>query len=441
MEKPRLSFLDIFNMSFGFFGIQFGFALQGSYVTRIFESFGATKDQIPMLWIAAPLTGLIVQPIIGYMSDRTWTPLGRRKPYFLVGALLSTAALVIYPMSSALWMAAGLLWVLDASINISMEPFRALVADKLPEDQRNFGFSMQSMIIGLGAFVASGMSWFLVKLGVPNEANATSAIPPSVRYSFYIGGGIFLLSILYSIFTTKEDPPEDMEAFEREKQSSTGFLAGLSAIWKDFLAMPKTMMQLGVVQFFTWFGLFAMWTFATPAITRHLYHAAPKTAAYENGADWLSFSMGFMHLTAAVIGLLLPLIAQKFGRKGTHIACMLLGALGFAYMYFLTDPSMEYHLIPAFVLIGIAWASILAMPYAMLSTALPPKKMGIYMGIFNFFIVIPQIFAAGGLLNSVMEGLFGDEMIWAMVVAGISFALAGLSTFFVRESVYQEESL
>ncbi|MFD0990988.1 MFS transporter [Mariniflexile jejuense] len=445
MEKRRLSFWQIWNMSFGFLGIQFGFALQGGFMSRIFQTLGATHDDIPLLWIAAPLTGLLVQPIIGYLSDRTWHPkLGRRRPYFLVGAILSSIALFFVPHSSALWMAAGFLWILDASINISMEPFRALVADKLPESQRSYGFVVQTLIIGIGTWIASNLPWLISNLGV-SDAAPQGVVPMSVKVAFGIGAFVFLLSILYTIFTTSEYPPEDMEAFQEEKQKKNQFI---SDIVNNIGNMPATMKKLGVIQFFSWFAFFTMWSLANPALTEHVFNApAPIEANYnmsvssqkeafdvantsfQKASNLVGSAMGVYGLSSMAFALLLTLYTSKrnINRKYVHMASLILGGIGFIGMYYINSPeNLKY----CFALVGLAWGSILSMPYAMLSSSVDPKKMGMFMGIFNMFIVIPQIIAALGGVNYI-SGLIGNEAINAMLVAGGSLIIAGLCNFLI----------
>lgn len=420
-------------MSFGFLGIQFGFALQGGFMSRIFQTLGADKDAIPLLWIAAPLTGLLVQPIVGYLSDRTWHPnFGRRKPFFFIGALFSTVALFFAPYSSALWMAAGSLWILDASINISMEPFRALVADKLPDSQRSYGFVIQTLIIGIGTWVASNLPWMMTQLGVPNTA-AEGIVPDSVKYAFAIGAVVLFSSILYTILTTEEYPPEDLEEFEKEKAANRGLFSGLTEILGNIVTMPKVMKQLGLVQFFSWFAFFTMWSFATPAITEHIYGATDtSSAAYNNAADAVGNYLGTYGLVSMVYALGLAFIASKIkiNRRLVHLFSLILGGLGFILIYFISEPWM-LHI--SFSLVGIAWASILSMPYAMLSSSVEPKKMGVYMGIFNMFIVIPQIIAALGGVNFLYKLLFGEEVINTMLLAGTLLILAGLSNLFITD--------
>ena len=445
--KPRLSFWQIWNMSFGFLGIQFGFALQGGFMSRIFQTLGAEKDALPLLWIAAPLTGLLVQPIIGYLSDRTWHPrLGRRRPFFLIGAILSSIALVFMPHSPTLWIAAGLLWVLDASINISMEPFRALVADKLPEEQRSFGFVLQTLIIGVGTWVASNLPWFITQLGVPNEAGP-GVVPPSVKVAFAIGAFVFMASILVTILTTPEYPPDDLEGF-RDAQKRRGNFAG--EIVHHVVHMPAQMLRLGLVQFFSWLAFFAMWSMATPGLTEHVFKApAPDpaafdmavpaqaaafrsaNAAFQNAADLVGSYMGYYGLSSMLIALLLSLYAARLplNRKAVHAGSLALGGLGFLSMWFVPQPGW---LILSFALVGVAWASILSMPYALLSSHVPGDRMGIYMGIFNMFIVIPQIVAAT-LLGPVLRAFFGNQPIFALVISGASLLLAALSLARVHE--------
>lgn len=451
--KPRLSFWQIWNMSFGFLGIQFGFALQGGFVSRIFQTLGADKDALPFLWIAAPLTGLLVQPIVGYFSDRTWHPwLGRRRPFFLAGAILSSIALIFMPHSPTLWVAAGLLWVLDASINISMEPFRALVADKLPESQRSYGFVLQTLIIGIGTWVASNLPWLITRLGVPNEAGP-GVVPPSVQIAFAIGAFVFMASILVTVFTTREYPPEDLQAFRQQHAREGNFLG---EIVRHVAQMPAQMRRLGWVQFFSWFAFFAMWSLATPGLTEHVFHApAPQAAAYDmavpaqaeafrmanaafqDAADLVGSYMGWYGLSSMLVALLLTLYAARRGlnRKAVHFGSLVLGGLGFLSMYFVPQPAW---LILSFVLVGVAWASILSMPYALLSSHVPPDRMGIYMGIFNMFIVIPQIVAAT-LLGPLMRGLFDNQSIHALVLSGVSLLLAALAVLRVSNQVASDE--
>ena len=443
-------------MSFGFLGIQFGFALQGGFMSRIFQTLGAGKEDIPLLWIAAPLTGLLVQPIIGYMSDRTWSvKWGRRKPYFLVGAVFSSIALFFVPHSPALWVAAGFLWILDASINISMEPFRALVADKLPQSQRSYGFVVQTLIIGIGTWIASNLPWMVSQLGVSNEATS-GVVPMSVKVAFAIGAFVFMASILYTVLKTEEYPPEDMEEFELEKAKKNNFIPD---ILNNLGSMPSTMKKLGVIQFFSWFAFFTMWSMANPALTEHVFHTpAPIEAAF-NMADSLQVeafniantkfqessnsvgsAMGIYGLSSMAFALLLTFYTSKrnINRKNVHLFSLILGGAGFLLMNYASPESLKY----CFVLIGFAWGSILSMPYAMLSSSVDPKKMGVIMGIFNMFIVIPQIIAALGGINYV-SNLLGEEAINAMTIAGISLIIAGLCNLLITDKnaiSYQEEN-
>jgi|UniRef100_UPI0040484531 maltose/moltooligosaccharide transporter len=432
-EKKKLSFWQIWNMSFGFLGIQFGFALQGGFMSRIFQTLGADKDAIPLLWIAAPLTGLIVQPIVGYLSDRTWHPkFGRRKPFFFLGAVFSTVALFFAPYSAALWMAAGALWILDASINISMEPFRALVADKLPESQRSYGFVVQTLIIGIGTWIASNLPWLMTQLGAANTAEP-GIVPESVKYAFALGAVVLFSSILYTILTTEEYPPEDLSTFEKEKSLKKGFLAGLKDIVHLIATMPTVMKQLGLVQFFSWFAFFTMWSFATPAITEHIFKATdPSSAAYNNAADRVGNYLGTYGLVSMFFALILSIVASKvkINRKLLHMGSLFAGGLGFILIYFIQEPWM-LHL--CFALVGISWASILSMPYAMLSGSVEPKKMGVYMGIFNMFIVLPQIVAALGGINFLYKLIFGEEVIYTMVLAGVLLMLAGFANLLISD--------
>lgn len=432
-EKKKLSFWQIWNMSFGFLGIQFGFALQGGFMSRIFQTLGAEKDTIPFLWIAAPLTGLLVQPIVGYLSDRTWHPrFGRRKPFFFFGAVMSTIALFFAPYSSALWMAAGALWILDASINVSMEPFRALVADKLPESQRSFGFVVQTLIIGIGTWVASNLPWLMTELGAANTA-APGVVPDSVKYAFGIGAFVLFTSILFTILKTEEYPPEDLEAFNREKESKKGFFTGVKEVFQLIVAMPTVMKQLGLVQFFSWFAFFTMWSFATPAITEHVFGATDtSSAAYNTAADQVGNYLGTYGLVSMFFALILSFVASKIkiNRKLLHLFSLLAGGLGFILIYYVSEPWM-LHI--CFALVGIAWASILSMPYAMLSGSVESNKMGTYMGIFNMFIVIPQIVAALGGVNFLYKILFGEAVINTMLLAGTLLIVAGLCNLLITD--------
>lgn len=439
-STQRLNFWQIWNMSFGFLGIQFGFALQGGFMSRIFQALGAEEKDIPMLWIAAPLTGLIVQPIIGYLSDRTWHPkLGRRKPYFLIGAILSSLALIFVPYSPELWIAAGFLWIMDASINISMEPFRALVADKLPESQRSFGFVVQTLIIGVGTWVASNLPWFLSFLGISNQAGV-GEVPPSVKWGFFIGAVIFLVSILWTIFTTQEDAPADMAAFEEEKNASKGFLNGMLDIGRNISHMPTVMWKLGIVQFFSWFAFFTMWSFAVPALTGHVYQTPMplaydplyqlKNEAYNNSANLVGSSMGMYGLSSMAFALILTFITAKrnINRRLIHFISLLAGGLGFLLLHFANKEYAQV-LNLSFGLIGLSWGSILSMPYAILSSSVKPEKMGVSMGIFNMFIVIPQIVAALGGINWAYKTFLGEELIFTMVLAGLSLIIGAASCF------------
>lgn len=493
MKKPKLSFWEIWNMSFGFLGIQFGFALQNANTSRIFEKLGADIEDIPILWIAAPVTGLIVQPIIGYFSDRTWNRLGRRRPYFLVGAILASIALFIMPNSPTLWVAAGMLWIMDASINISMEPFRAFVGDNLADEQRTLGFAMQSFFIGVGAVVGSLLPYMFTNwIGLSNTAEE-GIIPPSVKWSFYVGAIVFFLAVLWTVFRSKEYSPEQLEAFEKAEKSSSEteerdevvdeasnirkqlmvgfimllvgggvsvyiyskaltkelyilfvglFVAGLLfmivsqlrkqklqngfvTIMTDMLNMPKTMKQLAWVQFFSWFALFSMWIYTTQAVTGHVFNTTDTNSkAYNDAADWVPVMFTVYNGVAAAVAFLLPVIAKKTSDKFTHFIALVLGGLGLVSIFFFTSKS---GLLISMIGVGIAWASILSIPYAMLSGSLPSSKMGYYMGVFNFFIVIPQIVAAT-ILGFLVNQFFNNQPVYAIVAGGIAMILAGFLT-------------
>lgn len=497
--KPRLTFWEIWNMSFGFLGIQFGFALQNANVSRIFETLGASIDNIPILWIAAPVTGLIVQPIIGHMSDQTWNKLGRRRPYFLLGAIFASLALIVMPNSPTLWIAAGTLWIMDASINVSMEPFRAFVGDMLPNDQHTKGFAMQTFFIGTGAVIASALPYIMTNwIGLSNTA-AAGEIPQAVKWSFYLGGAVFLCAVLWTVARTREYPPEEFEKFSEsaserdsiidapkgkivigsarkkfkvaailitvglaltwfifgggyEKElyifsigiaafgfvmGSAGWLQkndnhenGLVVVVTDFLNMPKTMMQLSFVQFFSWFALFAMWIYTTAAVTSHIYGTSDTTSLmYNQGADWVGICFAIYNGFAALIAFALPVLAKWTSRKLVHSVSLLIGGLSLAGIYLISNP---YILVIPMLGIGLAWGSILAMPYAILSGAIPGSKMGIYMGLFNFFIVIPQIVAAS-ILGALLRNFFAGEAIYALILGGISMGIAAVMMLFVND--------
>ena len=504
MQKRTLGFWEIWNMSFGFLGIQMGFALQNANVSRIFQTLGAEIEDIPILWVAAPLTGLIIQPIIGYFSDRTWHPkLGRRRPYFLVGAILASLALFVMPNSPFLWFAAGMLWIMDASINVSMEPFRAFVGDNLPDHQRTKGFAMQSFFIGIGAYVASKLPLILTYFGVANTA-PEGIIPNSVKYSFYIGGFVFLVAVLWTVIRSKEYSPEEMKVFEDAEKSefekiersedwfvnngkahlkngfivlvigfvlsfliyrydlkkdlyvltlgllsfgglamiisglmqkAKNFKSGFITIMNDFQTMPKVMKQLAWVQFFSWFALFSMWIYMTPAVTGHLYATTDTTSeAYNIGANQVGEMFANYNIIAAAVAFLLPLLAKRTSRKFTHFIALVFGGLGLMSIYFISNPTtFTIEWLPM-IGVGIAWASILSIPYAMLSGCLPASKMGYYMGVFNFFIVIPQLVAAS-ILGFMVSKFFNNEPIYALFVGGVSMILAGILSLRVSDNV------
>lgn len=430
-SKPTLSFWQIWNMSFGFFGIQFGWGLQMANMSAIYQYLGAEESQIAWLWIAAPLTGLIVQPIVGYYSDRTWGRLGRRRPYFLVGAILSSLALIAMPNSGAVWMAAGLLWILDASINITMEPFRAFVGDMLPKQQRKTGFAMQSVLIGFGAVLSSALPYILTNWFGVTSADDGGKIPQTVRLAFYVGSGVFMLAVIYTILSTREYPPADLEAFERHKAETAGLGNAFTEIFQGIGSMPTAMKQLAVVQFFTWFALFCMWIYFVPAVATEVFGGEPGTSAYQRGNEWGGVCFSVYNGTAFVFAFILLALVRKFSARSIHRLCLLCGGLGLILAFFVRS---QYPLIGSMILVGIAWASILSMPYAMLSNALPPAKMGFYMGVFNFFIVLPQILASAG-LGVLMERLLGGNPMNAVLLGGGSMVLAGLSVSLVSRQV------
>ena len=509
-HKPALNPAQIWNMSFGFLGIQIGFDLQNGNVSRIFQTLGAEVDELAILWIAAPMTGLIVQPIIGYLSDKTWNRFGRRRPYFLAGALLATFALFVMPNSPALWVAAGMLWIMDASLNITMEPFRAFVGDNLPDRQRTMGYAMQSFFIGVGAVVAGALPWVMTNwLGLSNVAPA-GEIPQTVQWAFYIGGTALLAAVAWTVFTTREYSPDQLAGFEAARRAGlevaapasvqrsaeqfrTGGLVWIAAgaafaafvtlargdsrpaflgdiaiaqelyvlaaliagfgviqlvasllrgqgrnnsgfmeVVSDLFAMPKTMRQLAVVQFFSWFAMFAMWIYGTPAVAEYHFAAPdPATRGYQDAADWWSLLGSVRNGLAAVAALGFIVIATRIDRRRLHAINLLLGAAGFAAMLLIRDPALLW---VAMIGVGIAWASIVSLPYAILAGCVPAEKMGIYMGVFNIFIVVPQLLAAT-VLGFLITNLFAGEPIYAMAIAAVSFVLAAVATLFVTEEV------
>lgn len=429
VPKHRLTFRQIINMSFGFFGIQFGFALQNANTSRIFQTLGADIDKIGFLWIAAPLTGLLVQPIIGYMSDRTWhRKWGRRRPFFFIGAVLASIALFLMPQSTMLWMAAVLLWVLDASINISMEPFRAFVGDKLTSAQRTTGFATQTFFIGLGAVIASLLPYIFTNVFHISNTAPEGQIGDSVKYSFYIGAVVFFLSVLWTVITSDELPPENIEQWKQEKAESKGLIVAVKEITKGIFSMPKTMAQLAVVQFFTWVGFYCMWLYSTPAIAQNAYGTIDAhSKAYQDAGDWVGVMFTVYSGVSAIAAFLLPLLAKKIGRKYTHLICLIIGGVGLVTMIYIKSPQI---LLVPMIAIGIAWASTLTMPYAILAGALPPAKMGFYMGVFNFFIVIPQL-VASFVMGFIIKDIFHEQAIYALVIGGVCMAIGGIMNLIV----------
>lgn len=480
MEKPRQGFWGLWNISFGFFGIQVAFGLQNANVSRIFQSLGSNVDDLAILWIAAPLTGLLVQPLVGYYSDRTWGRFGRRRPYFMAGAALAALALLGLPNAGLLLVAAVLLWLLDASLNISMEPFRAFVGDMTREDQRAQGYAVQTAFIGTGAVLGSMAPWVLAHLGVPNVA--AQGIPPSVRYAFYIGAAAIFIAVSWTVLTTREYSPEELRGFGSDAAtppaqanltaSNTGglwlmggafvlalvetltldkqlyvlggglgvyglaqmvntaalkrggSLGALSQILSDLNSMPRQMRRLAVVQFFTWIALFILWIYTTPVVTQYVFHATDTaSAAYNSGADWVGVLFSIYNGVAALAALALPLLTRKIGAARTHMACLLTGAAAFAAMMVIRDANL---LVLPMIGIGVAWASILTMPYVILSAILPQEKFGIYMGIFNFFIVLPQLMIAT-IMGGIMRSFFPGAPIWTMLIAALVMAGAALA--------------
>lgn len=445
-RKPRLSFWQIFNMSVGFMGIQFGFALQNANASRILQTFGADVEQLSLFWLVAPLTGMIVQPIIGHYSDNTWNRLGRRKPYFLTGALFAAVGLILMPQSPmfaaylpALWIGAGMLMLMDASFNIAMEPFRALVADKLPSDQRTLGFSVQTLLIGVGAVIGSWLPYFLTNyIGISNTTAIIGDVPANTVISFIVGATVLVGTILWTLFTTREYSPKEVSEFEKHEDNDVVYEqkeASILDIFKDFARMPKTMKQLGIVQFFSWFALFSMWVFTTPALAQHVWGLAPddrSSEAFNNAGDYVGVIFGVYNLVAALFAMALPVIARFVGRKLTHSICLTAGGLGLISIMFITSPEMKIWLNVSMIGVGIAWASILAMPYAILAGSIPARKMGVYMGIFNFFITFPQI--VNGIFGGpIVKHLYNGHAVYAIVTAGVLMILGAVSVIFVTD--------
>ena len=424
MNKPRLSFWQIWNMSFGFLGIQFGWGLQMANMSAIYKYLGAADHEIAWLWIAAPLTGLLIQPVVGQMSDRCWTGLGRRRPFILIGAILASLALLLMPNSPTLWMAAGLLWVLDGSINASMQPFRALVADNTPEDQNSQGFAMQSLFIGLGGTVSSALPWMMTNwFGVQVEEAGGGHIPASVKLSFYIGAVAFLAAVIYTVFTTREYPPSDQDLAEIRARKFDWTL-GLGEITGLVMRTPRRMWELGLVQFFTWIGLFCMWIYFSPAVAKRLYHATPNSPEFAMAVEWAGFCFAVYNAVCFFFSFALIALTKRISAKLVHTACLLAGAVGLASVLVAND---KHLLLLSMVGVGIAWASILSMPYAMVSTALPKENMGAYMGIFNLFIVIPQVVATLA-LGPAMQFFLADDPVRAVAAGGASFGIAAVLT-------------
>jgi len=423
-QKPKLSISQIINMSVGFFGIQFGWDLQRANMGRIYENLGANPDDVPLLFLAAPLTGLIVQPIVGSLSYRTWHPrFGRRRPYFFIGAVMSSIALVFMPHSPALWMAAGLLWILDTFGNVSMEPFRAFVTDKLPESQVNKGFIMQSLMIGLGGSIASALPYIMNNIFHLSNTSQPGIIPENVRWSFYIGAFFFLSAVLYTVFTTSEYPPADIGYKDKVREANRGFGGGVKEIFHAITHMPDRMKKIALVQFFTWPGLFLMWFYYTTSVAVNVFHGIDDTdPAYAEGADFAGLTLSFYNVVTFVFAFILPFIANKLGRKYTHLLCLLCGAAGLLSVGLIENKNMLFLSMTG---VGIAWASILSMPYAMLSGCLPKEKVGIYMGIFNFFIVLPEIIAAL-CFGWVMQHLLDNNRLAGVMIGGAFMIVAAL---------------
>jgi maltose/moltooligosaccharide transporter len=488
MEKPRQGFWGLWNISFGFFGIQIGFALQNANASRIFQSLGTPIDELGLMWLAAPLTGLLVQPLIGHYSDRTWAKLGRRRPYFLAGAILSAFALFFMPNSPAIWAAAITLWVLDASLNISMEPFRAFVGDMLSRAQRPAGYAFQTAFIGAGAVVASAAPYVFEKLGVANEA-PPGVIPDTVRYGFYLGGALLFSAVLWTVLRTKEYAPEELAHFSESEEAvarddapltalpngpywmAGGAAAGalayatnapkeayliagalivfgiakmasrmlvqsgradnvLSHVMSDLSTMPETMRKLSVAQFFTWGALIIMWIYTTPVVAQYAFGATDTASkTFNEAGNWVGILFGYQNIVSTIAAFLLPVAAKRIGAARTHFVALLIGAASYASYLFIHDKTLFFVPMTG---IGIVWASILSMPYVILANALPQNKLGIYMGIFNFFIVLPQILVAL-LMGAMMKAWFPTEPVWTMAVAATVMTIAAFAMLRVED--------
>lgn len=429
--KPRLSFWQLWNMSFGFFGIQFGFALQNVNTSRIFATLGTSMDDLALVWLAAPVTGLLVQPVIGYLSDNTWHPTwGRRRPFFFLGAVLAATALFLMPNSVAIWMAVAVLWLMDASINISMEPFRAFVGDKLDTSQQTAGFAMQTFLIGCGAVIASLLPIIFTNyLGVSNVP-VGGGVPDSVRYSFYIGAIAFIVAVTWTVFTSTELPPPDLDRFMAQRRESRNVGVALREIVGGFGDMPKTMVQLAFVQFFTWIALFALWIYTGPAIADTVYNTTdPLSAGYQDAGNWVGVMFAVYNGLSALAAFALPVLARATSRKACHAVCLAVGGLSLASVFFIHD---KHLLMIPMLGVGLAWASVLTMPYAILAAALPANRMGYYMGLFNFFVVIPQV-VSGLVLGYFTKHFFGNHAVFTLVLGGVSMLIAAALCVFVTD--------
>jgi maltose/moltooligosaccharide transporter len=431
VNKPTLSFWQLWNMSFGFFGIQFGFALQNANTSRIFSTLGALPDDLPLFWLAAPVTGLLVQPIIGYLSDRTWHPTwGRRRPFFFIGALLASFALLAMPHASAIWMAVVVLWLMDAAINVSMEPFRAFVGDKLAPSQQTAGFAMQTFFIGCGAVIASLLPTFFSDVMGVSNVSLDGGIPDTVRYSFYAGGSIYFLAVLWTVISSEELPPQDMQKFEQQRAASQGIAAAVREMVSGFMHMPETMIKLAVVQFFTWIALFAMWIYTTTAIAEHIFATTnSQSSSFQEAGNWVGTMFAVYNGVSALAAFLLPVLAKRSSKKLVHMLCLLAGGAGLISIYFIHT---QLWLLLPMLGMGLAWASILTMPYALLASSLPQDKMGYYMGVFNFFIVIPQI-VSGLLLGWVTRHWFDGQTVKTLMLGGACMIIAGLLSLMIKE--------
>jgi maltose/moltooligosaccharide transporter len=451
IKKPKLSFWQIWNMNFGFFGIQFSFGLQQSNMSAIYKYLGASEHEIPILWLAGPVTGLIIQPIIGAMSDGTWSPrFGRRKPYFLIGAVLASLALIFMPYSKTIWMAASLLWILDAGNNIAMEPYRAFISDKLEKDQLSLGFLMQSFFTGLGSTLANFTPAILISFGFFALSDTMeNGIPVATYWAFFIGSFASIATVLYSVLTTKEHPPteEELQRLQEEKAKGSIISRTYNDIVEAIKVMPPTMKQLIPVKFFTWYAMFCYWQYLTSTLSLSLFGTLDQATDGFKQAQVLTGQMnGTYNIICFTLAFALVPLASRIGAKGVHFVSLILGGIGLLAIPYLSITDILFSIPNPFgtgsiaiytlylytIGLGIAWASMLAMPYQLLASSIPKNKTGVYMGIFNMFIVVPMIIQIFTMQYFVYDWL-GSNPINVIRLAGLFLLLGGLFTLFIKE--------